>query len=576
MATNQIILGGQIIQADLDMCYPSPTNPRKTFNDESLRELAESIKSTGLAQPITVREMPLHAAEKPGSVARLEIVCGERRWRAHVLAKLPTIECILRDLTDEQVIRIQVLENLQREDLTAIEEAEGFYTLRKQGMSAEQIAQEIGKSREYVYGQLKLLDLIDPVRDAVRHKQISASIAGLIARIPVPEMQLDALALVTERDDYSGETMSFRKAKAMLAERYTRNLAKAPFDPADATLLPEAGACGDCPHKLANQRGNDASANVCTKPPCHEQKRQAWNVRMLNLPADTPRVTVPKAEGAAGPTNWTDYDAAGYRLLASTYHNDPLKRSYADWLRDNDEQAPIAVHVCPVTGDARAVVRIDDLIKAANRIEAKAAATAEQPHLDVVIEERAQAPAKAPATAATEPGTKPAAAPVTLPPIPSSKPKQDEHALATARYRSQLASAIMAEPPMLIGGPLLDLVAHALLDGDAGYIDSDGEAMQAILAALIKRSEGHPLHDSSCGLETIAEALSIDHAEMRAKHFAGLTGSARTSTVRYRHPKNPDISWSGHGRKPQWVLEWINNGGAITDLENPDYAKDAA
>lgn len=566
----QIILGGQIIQADLDMCHPSPTNPRRTFDEARLRELADSIKSTGLAQPITVREMPQHVAEKLGTEARLEIVCGERRWRAHGLAELPTIECILRELTDEQVVRIQVLENLQREDLTAIEEAEGFATLRKQGMSAEQIAKEIGKSREYVYGQLKLLDLIDPVRDAVRHKQISASIAGLIARIPVPEMQRDALALVTERDDYSGETMSFRKAKAILAERYTRNLAKAPFDPADATLLPEAGACGDCPHKLANQRGNDASANVCTKPPCHEQKRQAHNVRMLNLPDNTPRVEVPKAEGAAGPTSWTDYDAAGYRQMSSTYHNDPKKRNYADWLRDNGEQVPIAVHVCPVKGDAHAVVRIDDLIKAANRIEAKAAATVEQPHLDVVIEEQAQTPAEEPATAATAPAAKLATAPVTLPPIPSSKPKQDEHALATARYRSQLSSAIMAEPPMLIGGPLLDLVAHALLDGDAGYIDSDGEAMQTILAALIKRSESHPLHDSSCGLETIAEALSIDHAEMRAKHFAGLTGTARTSTVRYRHPENPSIGWTGHGRKPQWVLEWIENGGALEDLETHD------
>lgn len=514
--SEQIILGGQIIQADLAMCHPSPTNPRTTFDEARLRELADSIKSTGLAQPITVREMPQHVAEQLGTKARLEIVCGERRWRAHGLAELPTIECILRELTDEQVVRIQVLENLQREDLTAIEEAEGFATLRKQGMSAEQIAQEIGKSREYVYGQLKLLDLIDPVRDAVRSKQISASLAGLIARIPVPEMQLDALALVTERDDYSGETMSFRKAKAILAERYTRNLAKAPFDPSDAALLPEAGACGDCPHKLANQRGNDASANVCTKPPCHEQKRQAWNVRMLNLPADTPRVTVPKAEGAAGPTNWTDYDAAGYRLLASTYHNDPLKRSYADWLRDNGEHAPIAVHVCPVTGDARAVVRIDDLIKAANRIEAKAAATAEQPHLDVVIEEPAQTATKTPAPVAI---AKPAVATVTLPAVSSSKPAQDDNALAMARYRSHLASEIMAEPPMLIGGPLLDIVAHALLDGDAGYIDSDGEAMQAILAALIKRSEGHPLHDSSRGLETIADALSIDHAALRATHF---------------------------------------------------------
>lgn len=530
--SDQILLGGQIIQADLDMCHPSPTNPRKTFDETALRELADSIKSTGLAQPITVREMPQHVADQLGTAARLEIVCGERRWRAHKLAGLPTIECILRDLTDEQAIRIQVLENLQREDLSAIEEAEGFAMLRRQGMSADQIGDEIGKSREYVYGQLKLLDLIEPCRDAVRSKRIIASIAGLIARIPVPEMQLDALELVTQRDEYSGEPMSFRAAKALISQRYTRNLAKAPFDAADPTLT-EAGACQDCPHHLANQRGGEASANVCTNPPCYDIKRQAHNVRLLALPDDTPRIDIPKAEGSTGPTNWTDYDAAGYRMLSSTYHNDPQRRSYADWLQANGESVPIAVHVCSVTGDARAVACIDDLIKADNRIKQREAATAEQARIDVIDEETEHSDGEGgvlsfEGTHTNEPSMPKAAAPVAA--AAHAKAKAEQHdplKIAYAQYRAELEIEILRNQPLLIGGPLLGLVANALEGGVPQDFASDGGAMAVILGHVIKNAKKWGRSGNPVGLEVIAETVGVDPTPLLDKHVPAPEGCAR-------------------------------------------------
>ena len=101
---------GQLLRPDTVMLHPSPTNPRKTFAEASLQELAESIKQHGIMQPIVVREMPEAMRLQFGTEARLEIVAGERRWRAANIAGLPTVPVLLRDLTDEQVISLQIIE----------------------------------------------------------------------------------------------------------------------------------------------------------------------------------------------------------------------------------------------------------------------------------------------------------------------------------------------------------------------------------------------------------------------------------------------------------------------------------
>ena len=152
----------------------NPYQPRKTFNEESLRELSESIKEHGVIQPIIVKK----------SIKGYEIVAGERRYRASKLAGKTTIPCIVRDFTDEQMMEIAVLENLQREDLNSIEEALGLETLMKNlNLTQEELAKRIGKSRSYITNMLGLLNLPPEVKELVKKGKITASHARTLSKI---------------------------------------------------------------------------------------------------------------------------------------------------------------------------------------------------------------------------------------------------------------------------------------------------------------------------------------------------------------------------------------------------------
>lgn len=138
----------------------SSTNPRKHFDPARLAELAESIKASGVHQPVLVRPLPAARVPETGRGVTHEIVAGERRYRASQMAGEHTIPAWVRDLTDEQVLEIQLVENLLRDDLTPLEEANGYdRLLRQSGMDRTALAARIGKSVSYVHGRLKLLDL---------------------------------------------------------------------------------------------------------------------------------------------------------------------------------------------------------------------------------------------------------------------------------------------------------------------------------------------------------------------------------------------------------------------------------
>ncbi|GLT20814.1 hypothetical protein GCM10007933_02660 [Zoogloea oryzae] len=533
--------GGQLIEPDVDALCPSPTNPRTVFDAEYIAGLAESIKIDGVLQPIIVRLMPDHVARQTNSLAPLEIVCGECRFRAARLAGLVSIPAILRTLTDIQVVRIQLVENLQRKGLNPIEEAEGIARLMASGLCADEIAEQVGKgkSKSHIYAKHKLLALCPAVREALILGNITESVALLIARIPVAELQLDALDVVTARDDYTGEQMSFRAAKAHITTSYTKPLAKAPFDPADADLAPEAGDCTKCPQRLGNMDGCEpGNANVCTNPKCYEAKRQAHNVRMLNLPAETPRIDVPRAN-TSYPTNYTDFDNAGLRVLGNTYDRDPQHRTYAQWLADNGETVPVYIHTCPHVGDSRAVARIADLAAAADRIARKAAATEEQARLDVAVEQPAEAEEAELPEATTEPHRPAPAAPAPKAAAPAPKaaaptPKKPaghprEHsplAVAYAQYRSELKATIRANPPLMFGGPLLVMIAQAVR-GQSGAFSppTESEAADILIGTAIEYAEKWGLSENL--LEQLAEALGIDHAELLERHVPVPEGCAR-------------------------------------------------
>lgn len=278
----------QIIYLHIDQLQASATNPRKRFDEAKLQELANSIKSHGVLQPLLGREID----REEGQPRLVEIIAGERRFRAAKLAGENNIPVMIRNLTDTEVLHAQVIENLQRDDLHELEEAEGYERLLKendrtgQPYTADSIAAEIGKSRAYVYARLKLLDLCQEAREACYAGEIDASTALLIARIPVHKLQVEALKEVTRKvdNDYSSyqvkgdKALSYRKAREILQDRYMLDLADAPFDIKDAALVPKSGSCTDCTKRTGNQPelfDDVSSKDVCTDPVCHAMKKTA-------------------------------------------------------------------------------------------------------------------------------------------------------------------------------------------------------------------------------------------------------------------------------------------------------------
>lgn len=283
-----------ILVLDPALIAPSRTNPRKTFDEATLRDLAASMQADGQVQPALVRPLPPDRMEdtfrdrEPGQpLPAYELVVGERRWRAAKLAGLP-LRAELRPLTDLQVIRIQIIENLQREEVHPLEEAEGYdYLLRhsSQGVTTRQLAAELGKSEAYVFHRMKLLDLCPEVRVAFRAGALDTSTALELARIPTAGLQEMALDEIRDMALAAGAEPSFRQVRKMIQSRYHTKMAVAGFDISDPTLLPGCGACTVCPKRTSNQPLLFAELDVddvCTDPDCFADKRKASVQRGLD------------------------------------------------------------------------------------------------------------------------------------------------------------------------------------------------------------------------------------------------------------------------------------------------------
>lgn len=156
---------------DIDEIAPNESQPRKTFNKEKLEELARSIKTHGVIQPIVVRKQGSH----------YEVVAGERRWRAARIAGLSEVPCIVRELTDEQNMLVAIIENVQREDLNPIEEAKGIRAMIEDyELTQDEVAKAVSKSRPYITNALRMLKLPDAVLDMVSAGKLSAGHARAI------------------------------------------------------------------------------------------------------------------------------------------------------------------------------------------------------------------------------------------------------------------------------------------------------------------------------------------------------------------------------------------------------------
>lgn len=176
---------GEVRNLPLASVIPNPHQPRKEFDPRALDDLAASIKSQGVLQPILVRPLP----GKPGSY---ELVAGERRLRASRMAGLREIPALVRDLDDRESLAIALIENLQREDLNAVEEAEGYKQLLEQfGLSQEELARQLGKSRPALANSLRLLNLPPDMLKDVREGRISAGHGRALMSVSDPEAAAD-------------------------------------------------------------------------------------------------------------------------------------------------------------------------------------------------------------------------------------------------------------------------------------------------------------------------------------------------------------------------------------------------
>ncbi len=236
----------------IERIHPNPNQPRRTFGERELEDLANSLREKGVIQPLILRPHP----DREGAY---EIVAGERRWRAAQIAGLHELPALVRELTDTEMLELAIIENIQRADLNAIEEALGYRQLMDRfGHTQEKLGEALGKSRSHIANLLRLLTLPESVLDLVRSGQLSGG---------------HARALVTASDP---ERLAKRVVEAGLSVRQTEALAKA---------LPErtSSAPVSKPHKDADTRAleEDLSATLRMKVSIdHKPGKQDGEIRI--------------------------------------------------------------------------------------------------------------------------------------------------------------------------------------------------------------------------------------------------------------------------------------------------------
>lgn len=299
----------------------SSVNPRKAMDAAQLEELKQSIEAIGVTNPVLVR---LAQAETKRGASIYEIVAGHRRVEAAKLAGLKTVPAIVRQLSDADAADVALIDNLQRVDLSPMEEADGYRVLAKSlawnhddlddlAKCAEEIARKAGKTAGYVRSRLKLLSLIQPAQDALREQLISFDCALLITKL-TPEDQekatIRALDYVVEggrtaqgtleqvREEVADERAGLAKdpeycdpedcyqplsasvLKAWITQKLLLDLAKAPWPLDSATVVPEAGPCTECPKRSGSDQALfaelTAKQDVCTDAACFNAKKKAF------------------------------------------------------------------------------------------------------------------------------------------------------------------------------------------------------------------------------------------------------------------------------------------------------------
>lgn len=173
----ELVAGEGTKEVSVSHLHPGKYQPRHNFADEKLQDLSQSIREKGVLQPLLVRPHPDHEGE-------FEIIAGERRWRAAQMAQVHDVPVIIRDFDDRETLEVALVENLQRQDLSALEEADGFHRLMHEfSHTQEQLAQALGKSRSHVANTLRLLTLPGAVKDLLEGGELTAGHARCLVGV---------------------------------------------------------------------------------------------------------------------------------------------------------------------------------------------------------------------------------------------------------------------------------------------------------------------------------------------------------------------------------------------------------
>jgi ParB family transcriptional regulator, chromosome partitioning protein len=298
MSTEPIVAAEQVVPVPLSEIMLSPTNPRQSFNAQRLEELTADVRRRGVQEPILIR--PVTGAER-----KFQVVYGERRYRASEKAGKETVPAIVRPLTDEQVLELQIIENLQREDLHPLDEAEAFQRLYEMDLQEQHnhdksialVAARVGKEPDDIEKSLKLQSLTEAAKTAFRKNLIVLGHAFELCRLREDE-QKQALAFLTQSTREVNQPSGGRKnvkvmpgvpdLKLWIQQNLFLDLEKAPFDTQDATLNKEMGACSTCQFRTGNQPvlfSDVRKGDICTVPSCWKEKRNTTVINIANAAA---------------------------------------------------------------------------------------------------------------------------------------------------------------------------------------------------------------------------------------------------------------------------------------------------
>ena len=194
----------EIIELNVDELRPNPYQPRTVFDEDALNELAESIKENGVIEPIIVKK----------SIKGYDVIAGERRLKASKIAGKKTIPAIIRQLSDDKMAEIALLENLQRENLTALEEARAYKSLQeKLNLTQEQLAKKVSKSRSHITNMLGLLRLPNEVQDMIQEKKLTMGHARVLSKLE------DRDEIIKMADEIANQKLSVRNVEEKSSEK---------------------------------------------------------------------------------------------------------------------------------------------------------------------------------------------------------------------------------------------------------------------------------------------------------------------------------------------------------------------